>query len=165
MEKQDLIRKAREGDTGAFAKLYEEIYNDLYKFALYALGNTADAEDAVSESVIDGFVEIRNLRKEEAFRSWMFRILSAKCKQKLKGYRDRGAELSEMLPAEEKNLPEALDVRRAFSLLDWEDRMILSLHIFAGYRTREIGNILHMNHSTVRSREHRALKRLEKWLS
>lgn len=165
MERQDLVRRAQKGDTEAFAKLYEEIYQDLYKFALYALGSVEDAEDAVSEAVMDGFAEIKSLRSEEAFRGWMFRILSAKCRQKRKGYLNRTGELSDILSAEEKDLPEMLDVRRAFSLLEWEDRMILALHLFGGYRTREIGQLLHMKHSTVRSRERRALKRMEKWLS
>lgn len=165
MTKKDLVQKAKEGDTGAFAELYRDIYKDLYRFALYTLGNAADAEDAVSEAVVDGFAGICGLKKEEAFKSWMFQILSVKCSKKRKGYRDRTEEIPEILAAEERDLPEALDVRRAFSLLEWEDRVILALHIFDGYRTREIGRILHMNHSTVRSREHRALKKLEKWLS
>ena len=54
---QDLqqIKKAKSGDTGAFAELYRTIYADLYRFALYTLKNPADAEDAVSETVMDAF--------------------------------------------------------------------------------------------------------------
>ena len=32
-EKKKLVNQARKGDTHAFAKLYEEIYPDLYRFA------------------------------------------------------------------------------------------------------------------------------------
>ena len=31
---RDLIRRARRGDAKAFARLYSEIYRDLYRFAL-----------------------------------------------------------------------------------------------------------------------------------
>ena len=47
------IKKAKSGDVDAFAALYSEIYLDLYRFALYSLRSPADAEDAVSETVID----------------------------------------------------------------------------------------------------------------
>ena len=32
-----LVRRAQSGDTGAFAQLYEGVYQDLYRFALYVL--------------------------------------------------------------------------------------------------------------------------------
>ena len=77
----ELVRAAKHGDADAFASLYQEIYEDLYRFAVFILQNPADAQDAVSEAVVDAFASVRRLRREEAFRSWMFRILSAKCKR------------------------------------------------------------------------------------
>lgn len=166
MDKKDLVRMAKAGEAGAFARLYEEIYKDLYRFALYALGTVQDAEDAVSEAVIDGFAGIAGLRNEDAFRGWMFRILSVKCRQRLKQYvTEQMEEIPEELSVQEKDLSEGMDVRRAFFRLDEEERMILALHLFSGYRTREIAGLLHMNHSTVRSRERRALKKMENFLN
>ena len=46
--------------------------------------------------------------------------------------------------------------------LSEEDRMILLLHIFGGYTSSEIGKMLRMKDSTVRSREKRALEKLRK---
>lgn len=78
---KELVRRAKQGETDAFACLYQEIYEDLYRFACYTLKNSADAQDAVSETVMDAFASIRTLRAEDAFKSWMFRILSNKCKK------------------------------------------------------------------------------------
>ena len=114
---------------------------------------------------MDGFASITDLRSDEAFRGWMFRILSVKCKKRLKEYVEKTQELSEDLLKEEEDTAEHMDVRRAFFRLDQEERMILSLHLFAGYRTWEIGKILNLNHNTVRSRESRALKKMEKLLT
>ena len=50
-----LVEKARQRDAGAFAALYTQIYQDLYKFALYTLKNSHDAEDVVSDTVTDAF--------------------------------------------------------------------------------------------------------------
>ena len=69
------VKLARNGDTDAFARLYAEVYKDLYHIALYSLGNVHDACDAVSDTVLDAFCSIGRLRDEKAFRSWIMRIL------------------------------------------------------------------------------------------
>ena len=85
-ESRELVRQAKKGKREAFAKLYETVYEDMYRFALYVLKDREDAEDAVAETVADAFESIGKLRKEEAFRAWIFQILSNKCKRKLKEY-------------------------------------------------------------------------------
>ena len=47
-EKKKLVNQARKGDTHAFAKLYEEIYPDLYRFAFCMVRQPWKAEDVVS---------------------------------------------------------------------------------------------------------------------
>ena len=81
-----LVWRAKRGDVDAFAQLYAGIYEDMYRFALYTLRNASDAEDAVSDAVTDAFASVKKLRSEEAFKSWIFRILSNKCKDKLREY-------------------------------------------------------------------------------
>lgn len=162
----ELVRRAKRGDADAFASLYQEIYEDLYRFAVYILKNTVDAQDMVSETVMDAFASIRTLRAEEAFKGWMFRILSNKCKKKLKEYADRNAVWSEELsgqlasPETPADAAEMLQIRMLFWELPAQDRMIIAMHLFAGYTGREIAQQLHMNENTVRSRESRALKSL-----
>ena len=45
----ELIRLAKKGDAHAFAQLYESVYLDLYRFAVYTLHHKQDAEDAVKQ--------------------------------------------------------------------------------------------------------------------
>lgn len=161
----DLVNQARFGDAHAFARLYEMIYQDLYRFALYTLKNIPDAEDAVSDTVTDAFRQIRTLKKPEAFKSWMFKILTNKCKQKLKSYLDKTAELPEDLEAVSPDLNRKLDVQEVFWALDDEARMILSLNLFAGYTSSEIGQLLNLNENTVRSKQSRALKKMQEKLA
>nr|MCR5388430.1 RNA polymerase subunit sigma-70 [Lachnospiraceae bacterium] len=58
----ELIKAAKSGDRDAFGKLYETVYVDMYKYALYMLRNPEDAEDAVADAVTDAYLEIKNLR-------------------------------------------------------------------------------------------------------
>lgn len=156
------IKKAKQGDATAFANLYRQVYEDLYRFALYTLKNKADAEDVVSETVVDAFASMKNLRKAEAFKGWIFRILYNKCKDKLREYTKKTVEFPEEYA--EQSSPEKVEegavMRALFYELSEEERMIISMHLFAGYTSKEIGTLLHMNENTVRSKESRALKKL-----
>lgn len=160
----ELVNQAKSGDTHAFARLYETIYLDLYRFALYTLKNSHDAEDAVSDTVTDAFRQIGSLRRPEAFQAWMFRILTNKCRARLKSYLDKPQELPEELSGISPDLNEKTDVQKAFFSLDAQERLILSLNLFAGYSSREIGLILGISDNTVRSRQSRALKKMQERL-
>ena len=163
-----LVRRAKRGDVDAFAELYAGIYKDMYRFALYTLRNTSDAEDAVSDAVTDAFASIRKLRSEEAFKSWIFRILSNKCKDKLREYAGKNEtgmeDIEELALDTGSEMTECIQVRKLFFELADEERLIISMHQFAGYTSREIAAILHMNENTVRSKESRALKKMGEWL-
>lgn len=151
-------------DQQTFVRLYEEIYKDLYRFALYTLKNVDDAEDVVGECVADAYAQFQKLRSLDSWRAWMFRILSNKCKRKLKEYVSKTVELPDDLKYYGQSMEEGAQVRQAFASLSEEERLIISMHVFAGYTSKEIGSILHKNENTVRSRESRALKKMQKFL-
>lgn len=160
------VKKAKRGDAAAFAGLYQQIYADLYRFAFYTLKNKNDAEDVVSETVMDAFVSIGKLHQAEKFKGWIFRILYNKCKDKLREYTKKDIELPEdyhEMAAEEK-VEDSAVIRALFFKLDEEDRMIISMHLFAGYTSKEIAKLIGVNENTVRSKESRALKKLARML-
>ena len=157
-----LVKRAKQGDAEAFAELYGDIYQNLYRFALYMLGNPADAEDVVSDAVTDAWMTIGKLRSEEAFDGWVFRILSNKCRRKRKEYVNKPLEWKEesVVVSGADDLVENYHLRRIFGELDEEDRMIIGMHIFGGYTSREISEMTGINANTIRSRESRALKKM-----
>ena len=178
-ESRELVRQAKKGKREAFAKLYETVYEDMYRFALYVLKDREDAEDAVAETVADAFESIGKLRKEEAFRAWIFQILSNKCKRKLKEYITKTYSYEESEQRLEKDsktediahaiqtcaLPiYAIHVSDAFYSLEEEERYMVALQVFGGYKSREIAELLHKNHNTVRSQVSRALKKMKEKL-
>lgn len=162
METGNLVQRAKDGDKDSFALLYKEIYKDMYRFALYMLKNPSDAEDVVSETVVNAFATINKLRSDYAFKAWIFKILSNKCRRKLKEYSNKHADLEEFADniLTERGCEEDVIVRQAFFELEEQERIIISLHIFGGYTSREIAEALKCNQNTVRSKERRALKKL-----
>lgn len=161
-----LVNEAKKGNAEAFAQLYQLVYQDLYRFALYTLRNSTDAEDAVSDTVVDAFASIRKLRSADAFRAWIFRILSNKCKNKLREYTRKQIEWKEEIDdtAIEENFTEGVLIRKVFRQLSYEERLIISMHVFGGYTSKEIAKILHKNHNTIRTKESRALRKMALWL-
>ena len=158
-----LIRKSCQGDVKAFSQLYARIYVELYKFALYTLKHPQDAEDAVSESVMAAYENIGSIRKEESFRSWIFKILSNQCMSKLK-YMGHTEELETDIPAADRDYAGAHDVREAFWILNEDERMIVAFSVFGGYQSNEIGGMMEMNPATVRSKKTRAFDKMRRVL-
>ena len=156
-------------DRGTFEEQYKKIYQDMYRFALYTLGHCQDAEDVVSEAVADAWNGCGKLRNDESFRPWIFKILTAKCKRKLKEYLHKTVDFDENIQemignVSEWNVEEAQDVRDAFLTLDGQERLIVSMSVFGGYNSREIGKCLFLKDNTVRSKLARALEKMQKRL-
>lgn len=156
-------------DAKAFAKMYETVYRDLYRFALCTMKNSHDAEDAVSEAVMNAYEHIASLRSEESFRSWIFTILVNVCKKRLKKQaRQTVKEDAAFFEREEETelgkSPEyelSMDLKKAFSVLSEEERAVIGLSVFSSYRSEEIGRMLGLKDSTVRSKRKRALRKME----
>lgn len=147
-----------------FLELYETVYKDLYRLAYYYLGNAQDAEDAVGETVLRAYEKFGLLRKKEAFRAWIFKILVNQCMTYLrkKSAKQEG-ELAEE-PFFEPKLEDAIITQDLLSVLSGEERQIVALSVFGGYKGEEIAKLLHIKHSTIRSKYRRALKKLEQHL-
>lgn len=144
-----------------FIELYETVYKDLYRLAYYYLGNAQDAEDAVGETVLKAYEKFSSLRNEDAFRGWIFKILVNQCKSQLRksGSRKNAEFLEE--PSYHPELGDTVMAKDLLSCLSEEERQIVALAVFGGYRGEEIAKMLHRRHSTIRSKYRRALKKLE----
>lgn len=166
MSSIELIRKAKAGDRQAFAQLYLKQKDSLYRYAYFKLGNAQDAQDAVSDCVLEAFAGIAGLRDEKSFVSWSFRILYFRC----------CAILSSNIRRREAEQPEAEtqtavyddhlapELEEALAILSGEDRDIVLLSVVSGYKTREIAQMLNINHATVRSKLSRALAKMKDFL-
>ena len=164
----ELVKKSRDGDADAFAQLYSLVYKDLYRVALFNLNNEHDASDAVSETVLDAFSSIKNLRNEDAFKGWIMKILTAKIKNKQKDYIQTRSDRLDIddLGEKEKELSYEMDysggeLAEDFKKLDEDERLVLSLSVISGYKSEEIARMTGMNANTVRSKAARAKIKLK----
>ncbi len=161
------IERARNGDREAFGRLYEAVALDLYRMALYTLGDPQDAEDMVAETFLEAWKGIHNLRETDRFRQWMLRILSVRCKRRVARYiQEKGnIDIDDYL---EEGVPDTGDpraeVRDAMARLAPDERQIVLLSVLEGYTMREIAGMLGLPQGTVSSKLHRTLKKLRQML-
>lgn len=154
------VQQAKKGDSHAFARLYEIYYKDLYHFALYYTKDSITAEDAVSSAVLKAFEQLHKLRKNDAFKSWLFQITVNECKKilKQKSIYLSDASWQEQAAAEDGYLtPEIQD---ELSQLSEPERRVITLSVFGGYTSREIAGILKKREGSIRSIKSRALAKL-----
>lgn len=169
----ELVKKAKKGDSSAFAELYSAIYKELYYYALCNLNNQDDAADAVSDAVLDAFSGIKNLKNEEAFKGWMIRILTAKIKRKQAEYvqqreyitsttlDDEGEDKMMDIPYKESKY-EGIELLDHIETLSENEKICFSLSSIYGYTSDEIAKITGINSATVRTYLARGRTKLRK---
>ena len=155
------VKLAQQGDSQAFARLYALVYKDMYHIALYSLRNSHDACDAVSDAVLDAFSSIGNLRDENAFRKWIFKILTMKIKNYQAEYYSDTEDLNEINEPVEEFDYEKAELGQALDSLDPQSRLILSMSVLEGYTSEEISKICSLKSGSVRSRLKRIKERLK----
>lgn len=165
-----VVASAKSGCAESFALLYEQVQDELYKYALYTLGNTHDAEDAVADTFVEAYRGIANLRDDNAFKAWIFRILSVRMKRKVADIIKRKNTLNiEDFMSDfvadtniERETSDRVILLGALNKLTPQERMIVVLSAVQGYTTREISEMLDCPHGTVSSKLHRALIKMRK---
>ena len=167
-ENLKLIELSKKGDAHAFSQLYSMYSNELYRYALYMTGNTQDAEDAVQEAVIFAWRSVHNLKENDKFKLWLFKILTNKCKTLL----IRNNKSHDALPIDEYDFIGADDdftvsteLKSALQSLTPPDGQIIMLSIIGGFKSDELAQIYNMKPSTIRSRQKRGLEKLKAILS
>lgn len=80
MSDAELVRRARDGDTGALRDLVDRHYDDCWRYAFRVLGDRADAEDVVQETFLRAHAALANYREQAQFREWLFTILVNQCR-------------------------------------------------------------------------------------
>lgn len=167
-----LVERAKQGDSDSFAALYEQVADDLYRMALYTLGNVHDAQDVVAETFAEAYKGLGSLRDNAAFKAWITRILSIRCKRRIGQYIRRRNEMNiedflTLTDESENEMETALsrtDLVKAMSILTPAERQIIVLAVLQGYTTREVAQIVRAPHGTVSSKLHRALLKLRRTL-
>jgi RNA polymerase sigma-70 factor, ECF subfamily len=155
-----LLRRAEKGDANAFHLLVDRHADRLFRLAYSLVGNAADAEDVVQETLAGAFRGSRAFEGRSSVGTWLTRILVL---QAAKWRRDRKLaaplELMEGRLGKEGGVAAAeqrMDLNAALEQLTPEHRQVMVLREYEQLSYDEIAEVLGVPRGTVESRLHRA---------
>ena len=99
-----LIQRAQKGDQDAFATLVNEHQRYVYNLALRVLRDENEALDLTQETFVRAWTALPNFRGQSQFRTWLYRIATNLCYNRLPGLRRSLADLGDDVLAD---LPES----------------------------------------------------------
>ncbi|MGG1675608.1 RNA polymerase sigma factor SigW [Neobacillus sp. NRS-1170] len=176
------IKQVIKGDQDAFGEIVEIYKNSVYQLCFRMLGNKHEAEDVAQEAFIRAYVNIKSFNQELKFSTWLFRIATNLCidrmrKKKPDYYLDAEVAGTEGLtmysqipsntPLPEKEL-ESLElqetVQKEILKLPEKYRSAIVLKYVEELSLNEISEILDLPLGTVKTRIHRGREALRQQL-
>lgn len=159
-----LVKQAQRGNADAFIRLIEENKQALQRVAYGFFQNEEDVADAIQDTILDAFEHIGDLKKADFFKTWLIRILINNCNQIFN--HNRKNFYTDTIPEREASVENDsnLEFMELLQSLPPDSRLIFQLYYGEQFTTKEIGNILRMNESTVKSRLHRGKEQLRSQL-
>jgi len=175
----------RDGDEEAFTLLFKRYELRIFNYILRHVGNRALAEDIFQNTFLKLHRSRKSYQQSAAFSTWIFTIASNLLKDaarvqkrradivELEEVRERvagGSSLSEPLSIPRQQDPEvevgereiAAYIRQAVQALPFDQREVIILAKYGGFKYEEIAEILNTTPGAVKVRVHRAIKTLEK---
>lgn len=170
------------GDRGAFAELVELYKDKIYHLAYRMLYNRQEAEDIVQETFLRVYKNLGRFDANQKFSTWIFRIGTNLCIDRLRRRRktysldaevtdSEGVNgygmLSDKEPGPEGELvlsETKQQIHKAIDALPEKYKSIVILRYMHDLSLQEIGDILHMPVTTVKTRVHRGREFLRKKL-
>lgn len=159
------IQRAQQGDPEAFAVLFEQYKNLVFKTAYLMLGTPADAEDALQEVFVRVHRSLRDYDPHKgAFTTWLYRITLNHCLNHRRQWRlHLSFETLIKMPAAPTSgidVAEEESIRQAIRDLSDKQRAVVILRYYWELSYGEIADILDIPLGTVKSRLDLALKTL-----
>lgn len=176
---EELIDSVLKGNIRDFDVLIERWQKPLFNFVMRFMNSEEEARDACQDTFVNAYRNLAKFKKQSRFSSWLFKIAINRCNTLLRKrkrwkmffdpmgekeeYVDRLAEdLSAEQTVEREQIYER--IRRAIAQLPPEQKTVLLLKEYEGYKFHEISEMLDCPVSTVKSRMYYALDGLRKAL-
>ena len=182
MEREDdvqLIHAVLSGDDAAFDTLVEKYQKSVHALAWRKIGDFHYAEEITQDTFLRAYQNLSTLRNPSQFLGWLYVIANRLCLNWLRKHKPANQLQSlEDTPMEEvaksayahyvleQREMEATEhrfeiVKKLLEKLPESKRTVITLYYLGEMTTKEIGKFLGVSVETIRTRMHRARKRLQ----
>ena len=174
MIEPDLIARARQGDEASWETLVRQHQEAAFRLAYLLVGDADEAEDVAQEAFIRAYRALERFDAARPFRPWLLSIAANLARNRRRSVGRYWAALNRLLRAEPERITNATDrvaqlsaqqmeaqaLWQAVRRLDEPDQQVIYLRYFLEMSEAEAAGTLRIPPGTVKSRLHRALKRL-----
>ncbi len=149
-----------------YESLVEQLYQDVFRYALWVCKNQPMAEDLVQETFLRAWRSLDSLENDKAAKAWLFTILRRENARQYERYRPdlvdiEGQSIADADNQEPDQRMERQLLLNAIKRLDQEYREPLLLQVIGGFSGKEIAEIMDLNNNTVMTRLFRARSKLK----
>jgi RNA polymerase sigma-70 factor (ECF subfamily) len=163
----DLIERACDGDEHACQKLLNLYKGRIFSYVYRMVRNYHDAEDITFDTIIRCFKALHRFDRTKSFSTWLFTIAHnlvidfyRKNKQEYEYFDEKHAVKDDFVCEYEKK-KKLEKIERALTQLPPLDREIVILFHKEEYSYQEISEIVKLPVTTIKTRLHRARKKLQ----
>jgi len=170
--KPALIQRAQKGDHDAFAALVNEHRRYVYNLAFRVVRDENEALDLTQETFVRAWTALPNFRGQSQFRTWLYRITTNLCYNRLPGLRrslnDLGDDAMGEIPETNWDTPaqkfETSEIKvylqKAIDDLDPNYKLLITLRYQNDLSYEEISSTLNLPLGTVKTGLFRAKEKL-----
>ncbi len=175
----DIIEKARTGDSGAFNQIVLAYRRRILGTISRLIGRPEDVEDVAQEVFVRLYYSLDQLRTNEVFEPWLYRLSINACYDYLRRARRRNeprmSDLSEQQvimadsvagskqDREERRKSRVREFTQSlFRHVSEEDRLLLTLKEVEGLSLKELEDVYGVNENALKVRLFRARQRVLK---
>jgi RNA polymerase sigma-70 factor, ECF subfamily len=172
-----LIQRAQKGDQNAFAVLVDAHQRYVYNLAFRVLKDENEALDLTQETFVRAWTALPNFKGQSQFRTWLYRITTNLCYNRLPNLRrslnDLGDDVMDEIPETTIDNParefESSETRthlyKAIDGLDANYKLLITLRYQNELSYDEIASTLNLPLGTVKTGIFRAKEQLRKSLA
>jgi RNA polymerase sigma-70 factor (ECF subfamily) len=174
-----VIKRAQEGDSNAFADLFNAHKARIYSLCLRMTNNISEAEDLTQDAFLQVFRKLSTFRGDSALSTWLHRIAVNTVLMHFRKKVLRQVSLDERSPEDGKTLRrefgskdhrlsgtvDRIALIRALKELPVGYRTIFLLHEVQGYEHQEIAELLECSVGNSKSQLHKAKLRIRQILA
>ncbi len=167
------VRRARRGDSDAFAQLVRSIQRPVYGICLRLLRSDAEAAEVAQEAFLRAYQNLHRYDEGRPFDLWVMAIARNLCldllRRRSRMSTEDVSEHANVLPSSEASLEQtAIDkqekksLEEAMATLSADDREVLALYYVQRRTTKEIAEVMDVAPGTIMARLFRAREKLRK---
>ena len=172
-QERELVARAQAGDGDAFARLYEQTFERIYRYILFRVNDEFIAEDLTAEVFLRVWTHLPRYRPEHStILVWIYTIAHNAVIDHYRTQRPtqpldeaQAIAANEPSPHEQSELQfEGQAIRQAMKGLTPDQREVLMLRFLDGFETDEIASKMKKTPGAVRALQMRGLQMLARTL-